>query len=379
MNEAASAFHKSQTNLRLIVDSVPQMIFAIDNRQNIAFANDSFAAFYGRSSVTLPGTPAALCITNGEDFKVFIKLSIDIIRSGVPGTVDQMALTDFNGEIKIFNITLVPFLVAGSDTGAVLIIGHDISEQRKSDRERQQMITEISKRNSGLEQFSYIVSHNLRAPVANIIGLSEELLSADHEQEVRRMLAENLSLAVQNLDQIIIDLNNILHIRSAVDEKFETIYLQKLIDRISNAIHNIIVSENVKIETDFSAAQTVIGFRGYLYSIFQNLIANSIKYRKPEVPVIIRIHSDKLERHIKITYSDNGLGMDLQRHGKDVFALYKRFHSHKAGRGLGLFMIKTQTEAMGGKIEIESQVNVGTRFTLLFPTDNFTSDDPAKQ
>jgi signal transduction histidine kinase len=107
--------------------------------------------------------------------------------------------------------------------------------------------------------------------------------------------------------------------------------------------------------------------KSYLYSIFYNLISNSIKYRQADQLPVITIISYLKEDKIEIHYADNGLGIDLKNRAEQVFGLYKRFHSHTEGKGMGLFMVKTQVEALGGKINIESEVNVGTNYVLEFP------------
>jgi len=121
------------------------------------------------------------------------------------------------------------------------------------------------------------------------------------------------------------------------------------------------------ITTDFDKAPEIYTLKGYLYSILQNLISNSIKYRLHDVSPIIHIHTKKTAHSIVITYTDNGLGIDLKKRKHDVFGLYKRFHNHKPGKGLGLFMVKTQIEAMDGEISITSSPGLGTTFIITFP------------
>jgi signal transduction histidine kinase len=95
------------------------------------------------------------------------------------------------------------------------------------------------------------------------------------------------------------------------------------------------------------------------------LISNSIKYRQPEIEPIIEVKTFDRGELVEIVVSDNGLGMNLPQIQSSLFGLYKRFHHHIEGKGLGLYMIKTQTEAMGGKIEVSSKVNEGTTFSVF--------------
>ncbi len=109
-----------------------------------------------------------------------------------------------------------------------------------------------------------------------------------------------------------------------------------------------------------------MGVQSYLHSIFYNLLTNSIKYRTPGIPPAIGIRSETRAGTLVITFEDNGLGIDLVKKGEQVFGLYKRFHHHIEGKGMGLFLVKTQVELLGGKISIESKENAGTKFTITF-------------
>ena len=121
---------------------------------------------------------------------------------------------------------------------------------------------------------------------------------------------------------------------------------------------------------DFSEVDEMLTVKSYLHSIFYNLISNSLKYHQPGIPPEIEIRSHKLGNKIELLFKDNGMGIDMKAKGAQVFGLYKRFHSVSAeGKGMGLYMVKTQVESLGGKISIESGVNAGTTFKIEFETD----------
>jgi signal transduction histidine kinase len=128
----------------------------------------------------------------------------------------------------------------------------------------------------------------------------------------------------------------------------------------------LLQSEEIRIETDFSQAEKIFSLKTYIYSIFYNLIINSIKYKQPTLPSVISIKSYRDWDKLFLIFKDNGLGIDLTKNGAQVFGLYKRFHSHIEGKGLGLFMVKTAVEMLGGSISIASAVNKGTIFTIQF-------------
>jgi PAS domain S-box-containing protein len=242
----------------------------------------------------------------------------------------------------------------------------DVSERKIADEEREKMITDMVQRNRDLEQFSFITSHNLRAPTANIIGFTENLLEETTTAIERKESLHGLSMSVSRLDTVIKDINKILQVKRIADENKETICFTTLVNDIFISIGNLIDKHNVRIKYDFSAVDEICSLKGYIYSIFYNLITNSIKYRQPNVPPLIEIKSKNENGKIILTFKDNGLGIDLQAKGDKVFGLYKRFHTHVEGKGMGLFMVKTQVESLGGKISIESELNEGTTFKIEF-------------
>jgi signal transduction histidine kinase len=111
----------------------------------------------------------------------------------------------------------------------------------------------------------------------------------------------------------------------------------------------------------------VFSVRSYLHSIFYNLVSNAIKFRDPARPLVIGVRSWPEAGYACISFTDNGLGLDLKRHGHYLFGLYKRFHGQVEGKGLGLHLVKTQAEALSGSVRAESREGVGSTFTLRLP------------
>jgi len=240
------------------------------------------------------------------------------------------------------------------------------NEREKLEAERKKIVSNLIQRTNDLEQFTYIVSHDLRAPVANIIGLAEALNNETLEENIKTKVAQAIAGSVSKLDATIRDLNHILKVKNDVHELKEPVELSLIVVDFIADSNLLILKNDFNIKTNFSAISELLTVKSYIRSIFYNLISNSIKYRRPDINPVIEIKSDKTDNKIILSFKDNGLGIDLNKRGNQVFGLYKRFHDHIEGKGMGLFMVKTQVEIMGGSISIKSEVNKGTEFIIEF-------------
>ncbi|GAB3823182.1 hypothetical protein GCM10028895_29690 [Pontibacter rugosus] len=220
--------------------------------------------------------------------------------------------------------------------------------------------------NRDLEQFAYIVSHNLRTPVANILGLGSLLSTTErHTQQFEKALSL-LNVSTLQLDAVIKDLNNILSVRNhALSVTDETVLLSQVIYEVIESLRDRLDSCHASITIAVQENLKIKATKPYVYSIFYNLLSNSIKYRSSDRPLHISISLEEREEYSIIRFADNGIGIDLHKAGQKLFMLYKRFHSHVEGRGIGLYMVKNQAEAMGWSIKVNSNPGQGTEFQLF--------------
>jgi signal transduction histidine kinase len=252
-----------------------------------------------------------------------------------------------------------------NDTLLVISV-QDISERKKAELERAEIFTALVQRNKDLEQFSYIVSHNLRAPVANILGTANIIDNPGLSVDDKESLVKGVSESAKQLDEVIHDLNYVLKLRHVKDEVKEKVCFSKLANNISDNIRDFINQNNIIIKYDFSAVDELHTSKEYLQNIFYNLITNSIKFRKHNIQTVISIQSLHKDNAVVLCFADNGTGINLKKKKAEVFGIYKRFHLDIEGRGIGLFLVKTQVEALGGKITVTSEENIGTEFTITF-------------
>jgi signal transduction histidine kinase len=224
---------------------------------------------------------------------------------------------------------------------------------------------ELIKHNNELLQFSYTVSHNLRGPVARMLGLTRLLKNTQSFTE-RGELQDMILKSSVELDEILKDLSLIIDIRNDLYRVREKVHLQEEWNRALS-----LLGDNVKsvfqMDVDFSAAPYIYGVRPMVQSIFYNLLSNAIKYQSPERKLKIGATSVRLEdAKTLISITDNGLGIDLKAQQKNLFKLYKRFHTHVTGKGLGLYLVKTQLDTLGATISVQSEPDKGSAFHMVF-------------
>jgi len=225
---------------------------------------------------------------------------------------------------------------------------------------------ELKERNAQLEQFTYVISHNLRGPMSRIQGLAGIMAYATNEAEVLD-IGQKMNVSTQDMDRVIKDLTMIMEIRNINHKTLEEISLPEVLAHAMQLLQYEIHECRAIIDTNLQV-KTIYALTAYAESIFYNLISNAIKYRSPDRHLVIQVFSYQKDRDVVIEVRDNGLGIDMVQFSEKIFVPYKRFHLHVPGRGLGLYLVKTQVESLEGKLEVESTVNEGTVFKIYFPS-----------
>jgi signal transduction histidine kinase len=233
--------------------------------------------------------------------------------------------------------------------------------------ELQNAMTSLQLRNKDLESFSYVVSHNLRGPISTLLGLAQIFNIEKPEDPSNRDVMQYAQKAVLDLDRVIQDLNYIISVKSTGEEIIEKIDLEEILKLTLGLLDKEIVLSNAKIETDFSRSPELTSVPTYLQNIFYNILSNSIKYTKNNQSPLIQISSYKEDGYVLLSFSDKGIGMNLPQVKEKIFKMFQRFDKTKEGRGIGLYLVKSQIDLLNGTIEVESSLGVGTTFTVRLP------------
>lgn len=240
----------------------------------------------------------------------------------------------------------------------------DINQLKEKEIELGNTINIIVSQNNRLNNFAHIVSHNLRSHASNLKMLLDLIKTADEKE--REEMLQHLESISDGLTITISHLKELVEIQTEIKTVKEKLNLRHYLKNILNILHNEIKKHGVTIEINIPLDVTVDYNPAYLESILLNFTTNAIKYSSPDRQPMLSYDFEIIDGKKALSVSDNGLGIDLKKHGNSLFGMYKTFHKNQNARGIGLFITKNQVEAMGGKIEVSSELNKGTTFKIYF-------------
>ncbi|WP_417364232.1 PAS domain S-box protein [Galbibacter sp.] len=267
--------------------------------------------------------------------------------ASVPSLITRVLITNHDGRKLIWSVV------------------QDITQLQEKEAELLELINVASEQNNRLLNFAHIVSHNLRSHASNFSMLIE-LLGIEEDIFKKVEIMEMLNTASKNMLDTIANLNEIIAINTNLNIKTEVVNIRHEINEAFTNISELTKSAFAEIEINVPEQVQINVVKAYLESILLNIFTNAIKYKSPKRYPKITIDYENTKGYSIITISDNGIGIDLKKHGHKLFGMYKTFHGNRDARGIGLFITKNQIEAMKGKIEVESNVDQGTKFKIYF-------------
>lgn len=352
-----------------LLDKIGQAVIATNKEGIINYWNKAATTIYGWLAEEVEGknimSQVPMLSSALQSLEITETLKKDYFWSG------DLRIKRKDGTTFPALISCSPVFDDEQNLKGFIAISSDNTERKNADIKLKELnknlrnyTQELVTANKGLEQFTFIVSHNLRSPVANIIGLGDLLKNESYPAQLKEEFLQELLDNVKRLDNVVQDLNTILQVKVELNTNRGTVNLEKMVASIEAGVSKMVQEHEMQISTNFDEAPEIETVQTYLYSIFYNLITNSIKYRHPGRQPKLSIASQKKDSSIILTFRDNGLGFDMSGKGDQVFGLYKRFHHHIEGKGMGLFLVKTQVELLGGKITVNSVVNNGSEFII---------------
>lgn len=245
-----------------------------------------------------------------------------------------------------------------------IVVKRDVTDLLERQKDLEKLLNTTLDQNNRLKEFSYITSHNIRSSVANLLGLTDIILSEPNNLTYIEMLKNT----TEKLDKTIRNLSNLLYFENQFNPtNTSKCSVKASFTRVLELIDDNIKENNVTIYQYIAEDLYVTAIPAYLDSIFHNLITNAIKYGLTRHSKKIDVSASEEDDQILIEIKDYGMGLDLEKYGDKLFKLGSRLHSNADGQGLGLFMTKNQIEALGGKITVASKLNMGTKFSIRLP------------
>lgn len=371
INQQVIAEKKTKESERLLttlIDNLPINVFIKDKDSRKILVNKAECNYLGVMPNELIGK-TDFDLYDENIAQISRDEDIEVMRSLNPMLGQETINVRKDGSITHFLTSKIPLLDADGKAYGLIGMSMDITTLKQKEEQLRNLINVTAIQNKKLINFAHIVSHNLRSHSANFSMLLDFLIKEKEPAEKERIL-KMLSSASDNLLDTLENLNEVVDISTNINLDIKSLKLNEAIERVQQNLSAFLEKNKVEFTNTIDKKLSVMSVPAYLESIILNLITNAVKYRHPERVPKIHLDATEEERGIVFTVSDNGLGIDLERYGDKIFGMYKTFHNNKDARGLGLYIIKNQIEAMDGHITVESNVDKGSIFKVFFNEEN---------
>lgn len=265
---------------------------------------------------------------------------------------------------SLINLGTLGSLILGSLLIGYIVLRRTAANLLEYQEKQKALISELHSRNAQLDDFAHIVSHNLRSSSSNISGLTGMIDESETNASNKEIFAMLRKVSV-NLTETLNDILGTLMIKAGTELPRERLEFADATSRIIESMSADIITKKAEIVTEFEVGEIHYP-KVYLESILHNLISNALKYTHPSRIPLIRLKTFRRNGRIVLDISDNGIGIDLSKHGDKIFRYKQVFHQHPQAKGVGLFMVKNQIELLSGSIHISSEVEKGITFSVIF-------------
>ncbi|MFN6946500.1 MAG: sensor histidine kinase [Cytophagaceae bacterium] len=377
---------------RFLIEAIPQKVWTADKDGKMTYFNKLWVDYTGLSYDTLLKNDWGDIVhfedveknkeiwqkafESGEDFQFQYRLrnKYNEYRWHLSCAVAQK---DQNGN---------PLMWLGTNTDIhdLKVVQEDLIDSRKQLEKINEELSlnngQLKKTNNDLDNFVYTASHDLKAPISNIEGLIttlEDSIYSGVDKEEIKAIFEMIKASLQRFKNTIRDLTEISKVQNDVSENQEEIDLYEMIEDVSLSIRDQIKESQASIKMDLSGCSKIKFSRKDLKSIIYNLLSNAIKYRCQEKSPEIYIKTESSDEHLILTVKDNGLGFSEDNLTK-AFSMFKRFHAHVEGSGIGLYIVKRIMDNNGGDISLTSSLGEGSEFKLFFKHPKIKSQDDSE-
>ncbi len=351
--------------LKTLINHLPLNVFIKDRESRKILVNKSECDYLGVTDANDLLGKTDFDLYPVETAKISREEDLSVMETLTPILSKETINIKKDGTETVFLSSKIPLLDENGIATGLVGISLNITNLKQKEQELRNLINVTSLQNKKLINFAHIVSHNLRSHSANFSMLLDFLVHEKNEEE-KEKIVDMLTQASDNLLETLENLNEVVTLSTNTQAQKETINLNKKISEIQQNLSNITENKKLNIINNVSKDINIRIVPAYLDSILMNFITNGVKYKHPDREPVLEFTTEKKEGYNLLNIKDNGIGIDLEKNGSKLFGMYKTFHTNKDARGIGLYITKSQVEAMHGKIEVESKPGKGTKFKVFF-------------
>ncbi|TPE42149.1 PAS domain-containing sensor histidine kinase [Pontibacter mangrovi] len=253
----------------------------------------------------------------------------------------------------------------------------NIDNQKKAEASLEAKNTELVRINNDLDNFIYTASHDLKAPISNIEGLigllSEELAEGEFQEADVRHIIGMMERSVERFKRTITSLTDLVKLQQENAGPANRVNLRELIGEILLDLEPHLKASAARIEIEVDDCTSIYFSEKNLRSVVLNLVSNALKYASEERAPVISISCQEQPDYHVLTVKDNGLGLS-PKNQEQLFTMFKRFHDHVEGTGIGLYMVKKIVEGAGGYITLSSKEGRGSEFMVFIRKNDKASE-----
>lgn len=348
--------------LSLVASETTDTILIANAEGLTIWANEAYKKLTGLSSEEIIGRKPGY-LSKGPETDVE---TTDRMREAIKNKEGiNLSILNYNKkrEKYWFELNITPVFDKYGNCTKFVGVGRDITAKKEKELELNRILEVTSQQNNKLFNFAHIVSHNIRSHTSNL-AMVLDIMESTEDKDEKLSFVEMLKEGTDKLLETIEYLNEIITIQENTNIKKEKISLKEEIEKIKKSLSPKIFKSQLKIIHSIPEELKVNAVPTYLDSILLNLLTNAIKYRSKDREAILEIDHKIDSDYTIINFKDNGLGINLNKNKHKIFGMYKTFHGNEDARGIGLFIIKNQIEAMNGKIEVESEEGKGSLFKI---------------
>lgn len=356
---------ENEEMFRTLLNNAPLPIFYKNVNGKYLGCNEEFEVFLGLSEAEIIGktvydiAPAGLA-------DLYKEKDLELFKTGGTQIYEWKAKKNDGSMRDIIYHKAALYDYLGNITGLIGVIV-DVTELKKYEEILEIKQVELERSNKDLEQFAYSVSHDLQEPLRMVSGFTD-LLKKKYSSQLNSEALSYIDYSVEGAKRMQEQIQGILAFSriSTQAGDFENISLNEIIEQSLKNLSVAVGESGARIK--YGQLPVVHGDRSQLISVFQNLIGNSLKFRRKDIDpeIVIESKENQDDKRIEISVTDNGIGIE-NKHLDNIFLLFHRLHSQDKypGTGIGLSLVKKIIERHGGTITAESEKGKGTTFRML--------------